>query len=576
MRDRRWSRLTAATVAAVLAVAAPAAAQEAPDGPVDLGAYAGSVRFEGGASGILEVIEERRYADTLELRVHPGGHVLVNELGIEAYVEGLAEVPASWPEEALKAQAVAARTYAWYQTRLGTFDRRGLGYDICATVACQVFHGRDVVETPGVGQRWADAVAATAGEVLTFDDRPILARFFSTSGGRTQPNEEVFPGEGPRPYLKGVEDPYDAASPLHRWQVRFSRDELDAILSRGEELGATVPFDDLHVRPVAGGEDRVVVTGRDGTRRDVGVSAFRFFVSDVAPELFPDRFPGPREDGGRLPATLPSSRFELTVTEDEVVVDGRGWGHGVGMSQYGALGQAQAGIGYGDILGHYYEGIRPSPDDGLPQRLRVGLDESVDEPVTVRADGPFRVVAGGREITDRALGTWRLVPRGDGTVGLVAPAGYGAPLVVAPTGTSRVRPLTVEQVRLETVVNKPSELTLEVTTGEGRPVLSRPLGIVEAGRHAAGWSLDDESGGPLPPGEYRARLVATDEEAASAGEPVTLTVVAPSIPATAAPSLLPAPDPLPATSPPLLLLGVAGLLGLAAGAGAGSFAGRGR
>lgn len=563
MRDRALrSLLTVVGAFLVVVASAPSVSAQESGAPVDLGAYGGAVRFEAGADGVLDIEGDRRYADTVEVRTRRGGGpVFVNELSMQAYVEGLAEVPARWPMEALKAQAVAARTYAWYQTELGTFERRGLGYDICATVACQVFHGRDIVETPVVGQRWAEAVAATEGEVLTYDGGPILARFFSTSGGHTQDNEDVFPREGPRPYLKGVPDPYDEVSPLHEWQVRFPRDRFDAIVSRGETLGAAAPVADVRVRDVPDGEDRLVVVGRDGTEADVGVSAFRFFVSSVAPDLFPDDYPSTRPDGGPLPATLPSSRFEVTVTDAEVVIDGRGWGHGVGMSQYGALGQAEAGIGYGDILASYYQGLRPAPAEGVPSRVRVGLDEDVDAPLVLRSDEPFRVVASGQVITDRGLGTWTVAPRPDGSLGLIAPPGYGAPLIVSPTEATRLRPLTVEVLTVETVVNKPSELALEVRTADGREVLRRELGIVAPGRHAATWDLDTSDGAPVPPGEYRARLVATDEDAVSAGEPAAIVVTAPTLPDEPAPSLLAATStPTPVEPRPVVLAAVLGLV----------------
>ncbi|MBW3658476.1 MAG: SpoIID/LytB domain-containing protein [Actinobacteria bacterium] len=562
MRDRLLRVLLGAAVV-LGGTVHPAAAQDA--APVDLGVYGGSVRVEAGAEGVLEVAGDRRYADTIELRVNGDDLVFINELSMEAYLEGLAEVPARWPEEALKAQAVAARTYAWNSIELGTFGRRGLGYDICATVACQVFHGRDVVEDT-FGDRWAAAVEATAGEVLTYEGRPILTRYSSSSGGRTQANEEVFPHEGPRPYLKSVEDPYDEVSPFHRWTTRFTREEFDALLSRGESLAAAVPVADASVRSVDGGEDQLVVVGRDGTRAEVGVSAFRFFASDHAPSVDPDRFPGPRADGGRLPATMPSSRFTIEVTDTEVVIEGRGFGHGVGMSQYGALGQAEAGIGYADILASYYQGIRPTTPDEVPSRVRVGLDDDVDEPMTISGDAPFRIVASGEVITERALGTWQLVPRTDGSVQLLGPPGYGVPLVVSPTTTPRLRPTTVELVSLETVVNKTSELAMEVIADDGRTILTRSLGTVAPGRQTATWDLDDGNGAPVPPGRYRARLVATDEDATSAGEFVTLDLVGLEA-AGPASSLLPDLDAADTGGVALHL--VAALLGLAVGGGVG-------
>jgi SpoIID/LytB domain protein len=572
MRMREVVLAVLAGLVTLAGTAVPAGAQSAEGAPVDLGVYGGSVRFEVGPDGVLDVDGERRYADTVELRVSGRQVVFVNELSIESYLEGLAEVPARWPEEALKAQIVAARTYAWRSIRQGTFGRRGLGYDICATVACQVFHGRDVVEGP-FGERWSAAVQATAGEVLTYEGRPILARYSSTSGGRTQANEEVFPNEGPYPYLKSVEDPHDEVSPFHRWTSRFTREEFDAVLARGGSLSRAVPVAEAGVRDVPGGEDQLVVVGRDGTSVEIGVSAFRFFLSDVAPRVSPDRFPGPRSDGTNLlPATMPSSRFDIEVTDDEVVIRGRGFGHGVGMSQYGALGQAEAGIGYADILAHYYQGLRPERPDDLPRRVRVGLEDDREEPMTVRAEAPFRIVASGQVLTERALGTWQLVPRGDGSIQLLGPPGYGVPLVVTPTTTPRTRATSVELVPVETVVNKTSELALEVTATDGRELLRRPLGVVEPGPQTATWDLEDADGRPVPPGEYRVRLVATDEDDTSAGEPAAIEVVD-LRPSGTAPSLLrDRPDDATGAGPAPFAL--AAVLGIAVGALGGTAVGR--
>jgi stage II sporulation protein D len=146
-------------------------------------------------------------------------------------------VPQSWPEAVLDAQVIAARSYAWHVMGLATF--RGLRH-LC--------DGR----LPGVPRR--GGAARTQRGTLARRGRPdqrsgpaprgepILARYFSTSGGRTYANEFVFPSSGPRPYLVGIADPYDALSPLHRWEVRFTHDEFNTILAAGQTLRRTVPF----------------------------------------------------------------------------------------------------------------------------------------------------------------------------------------------------------------------------------------------------------------------------------------------------------------------------------------------
>src|SRR5690606_27903826 len=122
--------------------------------PVDLGAVAGPVRFEAPQGTVIELGSGRRLVDTLEVRPSPVGDglVVVAEMGLEDYVAGIAEMPARWPLEALKAQAVAARTYAWFEVVQGAWRGRGLPYDVCATTSCQVFRGHEVVEGPFGGR----------------------------------------------------------------------------------------------------------------------------------------------------------------------------------------------------------------------------------------------------------------------------------------------------------------------------------------------------------------------------------------------------------------------------------------
>ena len=483
------------------------------------------VRFEAGADTTFEVDDGRRFLDTLELRLAPDGSpVLVNELGIDDYVAGVEEVPARWHAEALKAQAVAARTYAWRSVRRGTFRDRGLGYDICGTVACQVFTGTRVVEESSHGQRWRAAVDETSGRVLLEDDGgPILARYFSTSGGRTLPNQLVFPDSGAFPYLEGVDDPDDEVSPYHRWEVELTRDELDDILSRGETLATAVPVDDIERRgdlldPFA----EVVVTGRDGAQVTVGASELREFVSRIAPERHPDRFPSRRSDGlRRLPATLPSSRFTVEVTDDGVTFAGRGWGHGVGMSQHGARGMAMRDMDHEEILAHYYGGLTPQTSDDLVERLRVGLDVADD--VEVHADGPFRVVAGDEVLAERAMGPWRVAVDG-GSLRVAAPDSHGAPLEVSATRLVEGPPASESRAVVEAEVGKPAELRLVVTDGTDRTVLDRDLGVRGAGTHTATWGLRDDEDERVPAGEYQVALVAVDELEDRAGEAVEVTV----------------------------------------------------
>jgi SpoIID/LytB domain protein len=439
---------------------------------------------------------------------------------MEDYVAGVAEMPSRWPMEALKAQAVAARTYAWYSMGSTAFD----GYDLCATVACQVFVGADRVLDESTGERWQLAVQETAGEVLLYDDAPILARYFSTSGGRTYANEEVFPTSGPRPYLQAFEDPDDAVSPYHRWTARFTRAEWDDVLAQGETLRATVPVADVErVGEVDDPGASVRVTGEDGTVVEVGARDLREFLSRVAPQRHPDRFPGMRDDRlRRLPSAVPSSRFEVEVTDDEVVLHGQGWGHGVGLGQYGAQGRAERGETYEAILATYYAGLEPTTTPDLPDRIRVGFD--VPDELTVTADHPARIVADGEVVVERTFGRWS-VTRQDGGFRLTPPPQDTSQLDVAATRTAEGVP-SGDAVVVETQVNKPVLLRLEVTDPAGGVVLQRELGVADPGSHAATWRFRDEGGAAVAPGTYRVALVAEDAAGATGGAPVEVEVTA--------------------------------------------------
>ena len=145
-----------------------------------------------------------------------GGAVLVvNHVSLEHYLYGVvpAEMPASWPAEALKAQAVVARSYAL------TSRSSGLPWDVFADVRSQVYRGV-LAEVPAS----TAAVRATRGRVVTVGGAVAQTFFFSTSGGRTAANEEGFGGT-PLSYLRSVEDPHDDLSPVHTWTARFSERE---------------------------------------------------------------------------------------------------------------------------------------------------------------------------------------------------------------------------------------------------------------------------------------------------------------------------------------------------------------
>ncbi|MDX1510677.1 MAG: SpoIID/LytB domain-containing protein [Nitriliruptorales bacterium] len=499
----------------------PTSAQEA-DADVDLGRYAGPLRFEAADGGVLELGDGRRLTGAVEMRLSSAGDlVVVNDVDIEAYVEGIAEMPASWPMEALKAQAVAARTYAWFQATREAFD----GYDICDTTACQVFRGREIVETPDIGRRWAQAVAETAGQVLLHENEPILARYFSTSGGHTFNNEDVFPTSGAHPYLVGVPDPDDAISPLHTWRVRFTREQFNTIAARGARLSTVVPVASIERVPQPDPTpDRILVTGENGDVVDITAGELRSFLNVAAPRAYPALYPGPRNNGiARLPSTVPSGRYEIVVDEANITLEGSGWGHGVGLGQWGARGKAERGLDHQQILAAYYNGLQPMLAPGLPRTIRVGLS-GIGDAVTVTSTSVFAVTAGDQVIIERGLGTFTISEAADRTLRLEAPEGHGAPLVLSELAANRTRPFTTEIVSLDVVTNKPVELSLRLEDAAGE-TLEHPIGVVEPGRQQLTWDLDTIDGEAVTPGRWNITVVGVDEDRATAARTVTIDIL---------------------------------------------------
>jgi stage II sporulation protein D len=171
-----------------------------------LGTFTAPLQVAGGDATLK--VKGRAYRGILEFRPGSWGGVnVVNAVALDEYVQGVValESPSSWPLEALKAQAVAARTYAITATKGGT------GFEHYADTRSQVYGGAGA-ETPATNQ----AVTETAGQVVTYQGTPVVTYFFSTSGGRTEDVQNAFGGP-PQPWLTSVEDPYDDTSPRHRW-----------------------------------------------------------------------------------------------------------------------------------------------------------------------------------------------------------------------------------------------------------------------------------------------------------------------------------------------------------------------
>jgi stage II sporulation protein D len=176
---------------------------------------------EGKAGGGLRIGGFGRYRGALVARNDDGSLLVINQLGLEGYVKGVVpnEVPSSWPKQALRAQAVVARSY-------GVATSRGGAFDHYADTRSQVYGGRSS-ETSATNA----AVAKTRREVVKYRGRVAVTYYFSTSGGKTENSEFGFSGGSKVPYLKSVDDPFDGVSPVHRWRERLSDERMESELA---------------------------------------------------------------------------------------------------------------------------------------------------------------------------------------------------------------------------------------------------------------------------------------------------------------------------------------------------------
>ncbi|MCP2015009.1 stage II sporulation protein D [Deinococcus sp. HSC-46F16] len=276
--------------------------------------------------GSLVEIAGQTYRGGVLLRAVSGGVQGINVVDVEDYLRGVvpAEMPASWPAAALAAQAVIARTYV--SARINP----ALPYDTCATESCQVYRG---VPAEKVGTD--TAIQATAGQVLAYGDKPAQTYFSSDSGGHTASSEEVW-GRG-IPYLVAQPDPHSADSPRAKWRVEASAAKVQAAAERFRVRVGTVRSVGVTLTSASGRVLEVTLTGSSGTGRLSGLQAGDFV-----------RALGAHSTRVRLGGSVGPGR--------PLVLEGSGSGHGVGLSQYGALGMARAKADHRRILGFYYPG----------------------------------------------------------------------------------------------------------------------------------------------------------------------------------------------------------------------------
>jgi stage II sporulation protein D len=275
-------------------------------------------------------ISDDWYRGQLRLVARSDGLLAVNHVPLEEYLYSVvgSEMYPHWPLEALKAQAVAARSYALFRSRRPADP----DFDLGRTVTWQAYKGysRESDST-------REAVTATTGQVVTYRGQIIEAVYHAASGGHTENAEDIW--SKPRPYLRGVPD-FDQEAPVYSWQKTFTQAELSRLLPG---LGQVQRFTPLRTTP----QGRVLhmrVTGTAGEKIFTGAELRRLL--DLRSTLF-QVSPTHNDLASTDPVNAPNGGF---------VFQGRGFGHGLGMSQWGAFALAQRGYTYQQILQYYYQG----------------------------------------------------------------------------------------------------------------------------------------------------------------------------------------------------------------------------
>ncbi len=280
-------------------------------------------------------VGQKRYSGILNLFVLDSKILVINILGIEKYLSSVvgSEMPAKWPLEALKAQAIASRTYALKQ-------KGNLLYDIDSTQNKQVYNGLE-----SRTYKTSRAVRSTRSLVLTYKNKLINALFHSSSGGMTENSQDVWKNE--YPYLSSVKD-FDKDNPKLKWKRQFSSGELQKLFPK---IGGIKNIEILNITNT-GRVKNVKIIGKYGSDQISGVDIRKRM--NLKSTLM--RFKFIEEKKYISDNEKPSFKVEKNL-----IVLGQGSGHGVGLSQWGARYMASKGQKAERILKHFYKGVRIKP-----------------------------------------------------------------------------------------------------------------------------------------------------------------------------------------------------------------------
>lgn len=345
-------------------------------------------------SGDLAWFQKYQYRGDFMYQAANGKVTVVNDVALEDYIKGVVpyEMSPSWHKEALKAQAICARSYAVGQTG----RHKNSGFDVCNTTHCQVYRG--------VGRATANsdtAVEETHGQYLYENNKKVVGYFFSSDGGATESAVNVWGGN--YAYLTGKKDPYEKTESISNgvWNKTLTAAEIrNKLTASGRSIGEVksvqvtkrTEMGNVNALTITDTSGKAVTLTKEACRTVLGLNSIRYTVGGQG-SLTGTQGTGtvlvngkPVKDGsfhtiqgngtesnissinGKTALTA-SGKETLTVTAqqasgpDPVITgasytfSGRGWGHNVGMSQYGAKAMAEQGMNYQQILQFYYTGV---------------------------------------------------------------------------------------------------------------------------------------------------------------------------------------------------------------------------
>ncbi len=323
----------------------------------------------------FRINRDKKYRGDLEVRRYTGSDMtLINVLPFDQYLYGVvpSEMESYSHAEALKAQAVASRTYA-----INSMGKHNdTGFDLCATTHCHVYSGLS-----GEAQTSTKAVDDTKGQLVMYNGKVASVFYFASSGGKTEYSYNVWTAN--LPYLVSVEDKYELTTSSHYyWEKTFTAAQLKStLLSKGIDVGDVQGMEVTKYTEsgraleltITGTKKKQVIT-KEATRTTFGLNSQMYSLTSNAGipvrgntgtvvntpiasksimtatglKTFPST--------GNISVVGAEGKKTLPVTSDAYTFKGKGWGHGVGMSQEGAKGMANAGFTYDKILKHYFPG----------------------------------------------------------------------------------------------------------------------------------------------------------------------------------------------------------------------------